>query len=95
MSEALVYRFMRSSNSIVLHVGGMREALIINLSVSSIPILISADIWFLTMYLNMFFIVTSMNMFMFVLFNRYRAFRRARDMRCMLYVICCMMYILG
>ena len=31
----------------------------------------------------------------FALFNRYRAFRRASDMRCMLYVICCGMYILG
>ena len=29
------------------------------------------------------------------LFNRYRAFRRASDMRCMLYVICCRMCILG
>ena len=29
------------------------------------------------------------------LFNRYRAFRQARDMRCVLYVICCWMCILG
>ena len=28
-------------------------------------------------------------------FNRYRPFRRASDMRCMLYVICCRMCILG
>ena len=28
-------------------------------------------------------------------FNRYRAFRQARDMRCVLYVICCWMCILG
>ena len=30
-----------------------------------------------------------------LLFNRYRAFRQARDMRCMLYVICCWLCILG
>ena len=29
------------------------------------------------------------------IFNRYRAFRRACNMRCMLYVICCWMCILG
>jgi hypothetical protein len=31
----------------------------------------------------------------YILFNRYRAFRRARDMRCTLYVICCWMCTLG
>ena len=29
------------------------------------------------------------------LFNRYRAFRWASDMRCMLYIICCWLCILG
>ena len=28
-------------------------------------------------------------------FNRYRAFRQASDMRCLLYVICCWLCILG
>ena len=34
-------------------------------------------------------------LYRYILFHRYRAFRQARDMRCMLYVICCWLCILG
>ncbi len=41
------------------------------------------------------FIVPSRLICMFQLFNRYRAFRRAWDMRCLLYVVCYGMCILS